>query len=129
MKVESQNVVHKLRQLQQAAARDNGVSVVVGYTGAHALALHEITPKHKGKPRPSGKGVRWGPSMYGSKFLEGPARQFAKVVGSLIVESYKQGGKLLQALYVGGLRIQRESQMRVPVEYGDLRRSGFCEKE
>lgn len=33
----------------------------VGYTAEYALAVHEAPGKLRGKPRPDGKGVFWGP--------------------------------------------------------------------
>lgn len=50
-------------------------SVIVGYGAAYALAVHEsVGEKLKGKPRPSGLGVYWGPSG-GAKFLERTFRE------------------------------------------------------
>lgn len=51
-------------------ARDNTLAVEIGYGAAYALYVHEnMEQKLKGKPRPSGLGVYWGP--HGEpKFLE-----------------------------------------------------------
>ena len=48
----------------------NEESVEIGYTAAYALWVHEnIEMKLQGQPRPSGKGVYWGPDGH-AKFLE-----------------------------------------------------------
>lgn len=127
MKVDNLKLLAKLKKLQDAAKANDRVSVAVGYNGEHALALHEMTPKHKGAARPSGLGVRWGPSLYGNQFLLGPARQFAKDVAADVRTTYAKTGDLLGGLLVGGLRIQRESMLRAPRERGDLVRSAFIE--
>lgn len=130
MIVNNLNLVAKLKALEAASRRNDRVSVVVGYTGANALALHEMTPVNRGKPRRSGKGVYWGPSLYGGQFLLGPARQFAPDVAGIVRRALKRStGDLLLALHAGGLKVQRESVKRAPREYGDLVRSAFTEKE
>lgn len=50
-------------------------AVRVGYTAKYAAAVHEkVAMVLKGKPRPSGKGVYWGPKG-SAKFLERPFRE------------------------------------------------------
>ena len=112
MQVDNLKLVQKLAALKQAAAAQNNVSVAVGYNGEHALALHEMTPKHKGMKRPSGLGVRWGPSLYGNQFLLGPAREFREEVADDVLKVYQRTHDLLKGLTIGGLRIQRESMQR-----------------
>ena len=108
------------------------VTVLVGYTAKHALFVHEnMEAKTLGKsiPRPSGLGVFWGPSNYGPKFLEGPAREFAKDIVNVVTNAFAKGVPLLKALLLGGLRLQRESMKVVPVEYGNLRASAFTRED
>ncbi|MCW5678454.1 MAG: hypothetical protein KIT65_10970 [Xanthobacteraceae bacterium] len=51
-------------------AQDGELAVDVGYSAAYALFVHEnLEQKLKGKPRPSGLGVYWGPDGE-PKFLE-----------------------------------------------------------
>lgn len=51
-------------------AQDGSLAVEVGFSAASALFIHEnMGQKLKGKPRPSGKGVYWGPNGQ-PKFLE-----------------------------------------------------------
>jgi len=120
-------VIEKLKKRQELLA--DHVSVVVGYNGVAALALHEMTPKNIGKPRRSGIGEYWGPSEHGNKWLEQPARVHSKRVGELVQAALEGGATMLEALHVGGLLIQRESMLLVPAEYGELKRSAFTEKE
>lgn len=128
MKVDSTKLIAALKA-KLAQVSQQRISVAVGYNAAAALKLHEMTPKNIGNPRRSGIGTYWGPSNYGNKWLEGPARQHADDIADDVKQALQNGATLLQALYLGGLRIQRESQLVVPVEYGDLKRSAFTEKE
>lgn len=128
-----ESLVGKLQARAAKAAGDSG-SVVVGYTAAYAIYVHEMRePKTLGQgvPRPSGLGVYWGPSQTGPKFLENPAREMNNdgTFARLIVKAVKAGQTMLQGLMVCGLRLQRESQLRVPVEYGILRASAFTRVE
>lgn len=51
-------------------SQDNPNTVVVGYSSSYAIFVHEnIEMILKGKPRPSGLGVYWGPKGE-AKFLE-----------------------------------------------------------
>lgn len=95
------NVVKKLEWLQKQSRRHNDVGVIVGYTAAYALHVHEnVEMKWKGLPRDprkwsfhpttgrqikhqknprkrqvSPKGKYWDPQATGSaKFLEAPFR-------------------------------------------------------
>lgn len=47
---------------------------------------------------------------------------------NLNVEINRIRGRTVAGLLAGGLKIQRESQRRVPVEYGDLKRSAYTRK-
>lgn len=124
------------------------VSVIVGYTSAYALYVHEnVAMKWRGLPRDRsvrlGKGGQhvtyghnavkapglfWGPTGQ-AKFLEAPARTFAPELGRIIRELVAKGQPLEKALLVAGLRLQRESMKLVPVEYGFLRASAFTRLE
>lgn len=108
-------------------------SVIVGYTANYALHVHEnIEMKWKGLPRiaPS-KGNYWdgsrGPGQ--PKFLEQPARELTSEFDRIVFEAMRNGATLLQALYLAGLRLQRESQLLVPVDTGNMKASAFTRKE
>lgn len=119
----------KLRA-RAAKARKDDASVAVGFTAAHALYVHEdMEAKWLGQPRKSGKGVYWGPSLHGPKFLERPARELAKDLRLIVGTALRRGLTQAQALLLAGLRLLREAQKRVPVEYGVLRASGFVKLE
>lgn len=105
-------------------------SVLVGFTAGYALYVHEdLEATWKGLPRRSGKGVYWGPSLHGPKFLEAPARSMAKELGAIVGEVFKKGATLLVALFTAGLKLQAEAQKRVPVELGNLRASAFTRED
>jgi hypothetical protein len=124
-----EKVVAKLRELAAKARKEGKASVAVGYTARYALFVHEnLRQKLKGQPRPYGLGVYWGPNGQ-PKFLEGPARQLRRVLADIIAQALRQGKTMSQALVLAGLRLQRESQERVPVELGNLRASAFTRLE
>lgn len=105
------------------------VSCVVGYTSKYALFVHENKEARlKGQPRPSGVGNYWGPNGQPGYLLE-PFRAMSKVLADIVRTAVIRGSDLPQALLVAGLRLQRESQKVVPVEYGFLRASAFTKLE
>lgn len=125
--------IDDVKKALEAAAKkysdQSQVAVVVGYNAKYALFVHEnIEMKWKGKKRPSGLGVYWGPKGQ-AKFLEQPARELGPELGRMITTAVKNGAKLLQALVMAGMRLQRESQKLVPVEYGNLKGSAFTEED
>lgn len=133
-KVEGVTAVINLFRRAEARAGEANVSVLVGYTAAYALAVHEkIEMKLAGQPRkPPGKGLYWDPQGRAqAKFLEGPARELnsSGVLGQIVREVYGKTRSVLQALLVAGGRLLRESQLRVPVDTGNLKASGFLRKE
>jgi hypothetical protein len=111
---------------------DPKVSVIVGYTAAYAVHVHEnIEMKWKGLPRQKPhKGNYWDPQGRGqAKFLEQPARELKREFSKIIVGACSNGAKLHQALMMAGLRLQRESQQLVPVDTGNLKASAFTRRE
>lgn len=91
-------------------------SVVVGYRGVnYAIFVHEnMTAAHE-----VGK----------AHFLVDPANQLSKSIAKDVGRHLKNGMDFGDALYLGGLRIQRASQQEVPVDTGNLKGSAFTEKE
>lgn len=123
-----ERLISKLRARAADAIKDSNLMVVVGYNSKAALFVHEnMEPKTLGlhKERPSGIGWYWGPSDYGPKFLEGPARELAPELGAMVRRAMQQKQTLAQSLLQAGLRLQAESQKRVPIEFGDLHASAF----
>lgn len=123
-----ESLIAKLRERAARSIRDDNVSVIVGFISAVALWVHEMIERHAGEPRQSGVGVYWGPRG-GPKFLEGPARELSDELGKIAGDAVRSGKTLAQGLLLAGLRLQRESQMRVPVEYGNLKASAFTRLE
>lgn len=101
----------KLKALQKKADSERKLSVVVGYTQSYAVYVHENTSAE----HPVGN----------AKFLEGPARRLAPILSETIRAVAEQTGSLAKGLLVAGLRLQRESQMEVPVDTSALKASAF----
>lgn len=111
-----QKVVAALRARAAEANKASQASVAVGYTAAYAVFVHEnLEAKHK-----EGKQA---------KFLEGPARAFQAVLAGIVREALQKGKTVAQALLLAGLRLQRESQLVVPIDTGNLRASAFTRLE
>lgn len=105
--------------------------VVVGYTASYAMFVHENKEmKLKGKSRTGGKGKYWDPQGRAqAKFLEEPARTMMPELGRVIAEVTKKTGDLDKGLLAAGLRLQRASQLLVPVDTGNLKASAFTRVE
>jgi len=97
--------------LKKHRARGTNSTVVVGYTQAYAVHVHENLQSH----HPVGQ----------AKFLEQPAREMSKELQKVVADSIKSGLTMEDGLLRAGLRLQRESQKLVPVDTGALRASGF----
>lgn len=127
-----QNLDKLIQQLQNrfvVSQQNDEVIVVVGYSAASAIYIHEnIEMKRRGLPRPQGRGVYWGPAGQ-AKFLEQPAREMRGELGKMIAADRKRGLTLKQALLRAGLRLQAASQRLVPVDTGNLRASAFVRVE
>ena len=127
-----ESLIDKLKSREDAAKKDSG-SVVTGYTGKYALPLHEnreIWPpgmRLAGKPRwKPHKGFFWDPQGSAQPgFLLEPARKHRQKIGDVVRQSARQGMTLMQSLYNGGLFLQRESMLLVPVDLGNLKQSAF----
>lgn len=124
------SLVATLREQRERAVRGGAAKVAVGFTAKSALYVHEnMEPKTLGvgKPRPSGLGHYWGPADYGPKFLENPMREMTGdgTFNMILVQALRAGKTVAQGLLLVGLRLQREAQLRVPVEYGNLKASAF----
>jgi hypothetical protein len=93
-----------------------GNSVIVGYTASYALYVHEQVeiPHKPGKQ---------------AKYLEQPARELKNDLAQIVRTAVLKGMELQQALYLAGLRLQRESQKIVPIDTGNLKGSAFTRKE
>jgi hypothetical protein len=121
-------LVEKLRNMAAKARKDSDAVVAVSFTAEGAIYVHEMMePKTLGQgvPRPSGLGEFWGPPQYGPKYLENTVRELANTgeLKRIIAEGLRRKLTMAQTLVIAGLRVQRDSQERVPVEYGQLRAS------
>lgn len=119
----------QLKNLEREAEEGENLSIAVGYEAEYAMWVHELVDMVlQGEPRPSGKGVYWGPSGQ-AKFLEEPARRLRREMADIIVKSMstdRRRGDLEYAMLLAARYLLRESQKLVPVEYGDLKKSGFA---
>ena len=128
-----EKVIEQLRARAAKSIKDDNVSVIVGYTAAYALYVHErIEMKWQGEPRHKlGKGLYWDPQGRAqAKFLEAPARMYNDQIGEIVRNVLsKPGATLAQALLMGGLYLQRMSMLLVPVDTGNLKASAFTRLE
>tara|TARA_R110002110_G_scaffold11958_2_gene57070 strand:+ start:222 stop:644 length:423 start_codon:yes stop_codon:yes gene_type:complete len=125
-------LANELNSRLPEAGLASAAEVRVGYTAEYAVYVHEAPMTLRGKKRPKPtKGRYWDPQGRATnKFLERPFRAM-KNSGELIriiSTAYKNGASLEQSLSVAGLRIQRLSQLMVPVDIGHLKGSAFTRK-
>lgn len=123
-----------VKALHDRAEKIGGKPLVgarVGYSAGYAAWVHEnIEMKGKGQPRRSGRGNYWDPAGKGqAKFLEEPARTMAKQLAEIVRTALIRGATMIQAVFMAGLRLQRESQLRCPVDSGNLKASAFTKIE
>ena len=145
-----EGVERVLAALKQLARERISENCVVGYTAAYALWVHENRAmKWRGYPRDrsvrrsdeggqtiartgfaasQGKGLFWGPKGRAG-FLLDVAREMSSELGQMVFKGLKRGLTVGKALLLAGLRLQRESQLNVPVEFGALRASAFTRLE
>jgi len=120
-----------LQKLQGKHKTD--VNVIVGYTQSYAVYVHEaVGMVLKGQPRTGKKssGKYWDPQGRAqAKFLEEPFRKISKDLVGIVGIAIKGGATFLQGMLLAGLRLQRESQLLVPVDTGLLKASAFTRKE
>ena len=106
----------KLKALAASSKKNNVGAVYVGYSQAYAIYVHEVQAKHK-------EGKSW-------KYLEYPFRRLAPIViPAIVAKVYVATGSLLKGLLVAGLRVQRESQLIVPIDTSALKASAFTARE
>lgn len=109
----------------------NRTRLECGYSAEHAVYVHEnMEMVLRGQRRKSGIGVYWGTpggNRGRSKFLEYPMKRLSKAgtLTRIIAAQLRAGATPSAALRAGGEKIMEESQPMVPVEYGDLKKSGF----
>jgi hypothetical protein len=129
IKIEGADKLKKKFKAKEKKSRrlDDG-SVSVGYRGVdYVLYVHEIKNPSSGIPR-RGKGAKGNYWDVGEpKFLEKPFRQNRKEYVRRIRLAYKNGASVVHALLIGGLALQRDSQLLAPVDTGNLKGSAFTE--
>lgn len=107
------SVIATLKELKRRAK--GRVVVIVGYTAAYAVFVHEnLDANH---------------DVGQAKFLEEPARKLKSQLSQIVRVVYAQTGDLTKALLVAGLRLQRDSQLLVPIDTGNLKASAFTKEE
>ncbi len=103
--------------LRERAAAVQQPKVIVGYTAAYAIFVHENLEAH----HPVGQ----------AKFLEQPAREMGNdgTLAGIVRKAIQSGKTMGQALLLAGLWLQRASQKLCPVLTGNLRNSAFTRLE
>lgn len=131
-----QRVISALQAKAAAATKDTDVSVVVGYTAAYALYVHEDLSKAHGDAYnekwaddiAAGRKTSRGSGQQ-AKFLEQPMRERKEELRAIVTKALQQGKTMGQALLLAGLALQRWSQQICPVDTGVLRESAFTRLE
>lgn len=101
----------KLANMAAKANRDANFSVVVGFTAAYSIWVHE----NMQAVHPTGQ----------AKFLEEPYRTGQPQMMQIIVSGARSGKTLGQSTLMAGLWLQGEAQRRCPVDTGNMRASAF----
>lgn len=151
--VNTARFVKKLQRHRKEMEKQNAKYVIVGFTAAYALSVHEnVEMKWQGRPRDHSlwqhgtrlrekatgrfakvgkRGRYWDPQGQAqAKFLEEPARRMRSEIQRIIKEVWSRTrGDLQKALVAGGLRLIRESIQLVPVDTGNLKNSWFVRLE
>lgn len=106
-----EKLIMQLRVKAERTARESNVEARVSYGTTYAIPVHENLAVY----HPTGQ----------AKFLEQPFRQMLNdgTFALLIRQQMLSGKTLAQAILVAALRLQRESQLLVPVDTGALRNS------
>ena len=110
-----EKVVDALRKRAAKARTDNRASVTVGFTQGYALYVHEDLQAF----HPVGK----------AKYLTDPLKRLAAELGRIASDGLRKGLTMAQSLLLAGLRLQRESQLEVPVDTGALKGSAYTRSE
>jgi len=125
-------LMDKLKKLEHRYDKKIRREVIVGYSAAYAVYVHEnIEMKWRGVKRKGkdGKGRYWDPQGQGqSKFLEQPARELQPELARVAREVLENGGTMREALLAAGMRLQRKSMELVPIDTGNLRASAFTDE-
>jgi hypothetical protein len=111
------SLLSKLKAKVAAVVAGSGSHVIVGYTAAYAVFVHEnLEAYHK---------------VGQAKFLEAPARRLTGdgTLAKIIEGAVRSGKTPNQAMLLAGLRLQRESQKLTPIDTGNLRNSAFTRLE
>lgn len=101
----------KMEALKQKVMGQNNV-VVVGFTQRYAKKVHEDLEAHHKEGKQA-------------KYLESPARSKSSEIRQVIGKVYTQTKRMDKALLMGGLRLQREAQLIVPIDTAALKASAF----
>src|SRR4051812_14139191 len=92
------------------------LAYVVGFSAKYSIFVHEdLEARH--------------PNGGQAKYLEQPARQYAKELADIVARALKSGATMEQALTLAALRLQRESMALAPVDTGNLRASSYIRIE
>lgn len=139
-----QNLVAALRKEASKKSGGTNGTIIVGFTAAYALAIHE---REKGAPNPPRTDAQRR-AMFASikeredrgvvswdqgepKFLERPARELTNdgTLAGIVRQAVESGKTVLQGLLLAGLRLQREAQNNVPLDTSNLKNSAFTRRE
>lgn len=131
MKVEGlQSLLANLKLRERQALAASGASVIVGYTAAYSLFVHEnLQARHAGYDLTSSTPPKRYVGVGQAKFLEQPARQNQDKYARIARDAMQRGLPMVQALYLAGLALQRDSQQLCPVHTANMKNSAVTRVE
>lgn len=102
-----------LHELMMKASQPHVVQV--GYTAEYAIFVHEDLVQYHSNGE--------------AKYLERPLNELGPEIMRIVIKAINNGMSVDEALLLGGLKLQRESQLLVPVATGNLKSSAYTRLE
>lgn len=124
--------VHENMEIWPPGMRLKGLPRGLGFSREQDTGIVRV-PQHVLKSSKVGgknRGFYWDPQGRAQpKFLEKPLREKREVLIQIVNAALSRGKTMAQALLLAGLYLQRESQLLVPVDTGNLKNSAFTRLE
>jgi hypothetical protein len=103
-------------QKKATEAKAMNLRVDVGYSASYSTLIHEDLERQH-------------PHGGSAKFLETPAREMESELAAIVQNALKEGKTMEEALMLSGQALLVASQALVPVQTGNLLRSGYVRVE
>lgn len=106
-------VMKSFDRKKKAIGDDKKPRADVGYAADHALLVHEDLGAYHAPPTQA-------------KYLTGPAYRYRKQAAAEVRKALREGLTFRQAVLAGARFILKKSKEVVPVDTGELKRSGYA---